>query len=325
MANEHDRPGRLAVTILPPIGKSGSNQAVAPYSGAGLPARPTPSVPLPHMDSRMSRRQLVRLTENLSATAAATDAATRLYTSLGALEFARQEAERVHAARRHLPILVETERTTLFAGLLRAQADLDTVRGALEQGRIEHEQQHQLAPAQTERLCLALEHDLAQAQADADARRAELADQRARRDRQRQIEEQEFEIKQLELAARRRAAETQLRHTASLAELRGDAERHKAQAEAYRTRAEAEKLRRSSMPSETGAVPETLREHLAAELEINRNRTPALQLAAEIRDRAAGEKRPLTPEEAEIVDLLESAAAAAEDSIRRGAASDLEE
>src|SRR2546428_263236 len=99
MANEHDRTGRLAVTILPPIGKSGSNQAGAPSRGTGFPARPAPSVPLPYMDSGMSRRRLVKLTELLSATVAAPDAVTRLYTSLGALEFARQEAERVHATR----------------------------------------------------------------------------------------------------------------------------------------------------------------------------------------------------------------------------------
>jgi hypothetical protein len=325
MANEHDRSGRRAVTILPPIGKSGSDQAVVPYTGTGLPPRPAPSVPLPYMDSRMSRRQLVKLTAHLLTTAAATDAATRLYSSFGALEFARQGAERIHAARRHLPILVETERTTLLAGLLRAQGALDAVRWELGQRRAEHEQQQLLAPPQTERLRLALDDDLAQAQADAEARRAEQADQRARRDRQRQLEEQEFEIKQIELTARRRAAETQLRHAASIAELRGDAERHKAQAEAHRTRAEVDKLRRSATPSENGVMPEALRQHLAAELEINRNRTPALQLAAEIRDRAAAAKRPLTPEEAEIVDLLESAAAAAEDSIRRGAASDFEE
>src|SRR5260370_24617282 len=105
MADERDRTGQRAVTILPPIGKSGSNQAVAPYTGTGVPARPAPSVPLPYMDSRMSRRRLVKLTEHLSAMAAATDAAVRFYGSLGALEFARQEAERVHAARRHLPIV----------------------------------------------------------------------------------------------------------------------------------------------------------------------------------------------------------------------------
>ncbi len=325
MTNEYDRTGRLAVTILRPISKSGVNQAVAPYTSTGLPARPAPSVPLPYMDSRTSRRRLVKQTEHSSAMAAAIDAATRVYTSLASLEFARQEAERVHAARRHLPIFVETERTTLLAGLLRATADLTAIRVGLEQQRLEHDQQRQLAPAQTERLRLALEDDLAQAQADAEGRRAELADQRARRDRQRQLEEQEFEIKQMELAARRRAAETQLRHAASLAELRGDAERHKAQAEAHRTRAEAEKLRRSATPSEVGEMPEALRQHLAAELEVNRNRTPALQLAQEIRERAAAAKRPLTPEEAEIVDLLESAAAGAEDSIRRGAASDFEE
>src|SRR5207302_10604941 len=84
-------------------------------------------------------------------------------------------------------------------------------------------------------------------------------DHRARRDRQRQLEEQEFEIKQMELAARRQVAETQLRHAASLAELRGDAERHKAQAEAHRTRAEAEKLRRCGGPSEFETMPAALR------------------------------------------------------------------
>ncbi len=258
MTNEYDRTGRLAVTILRPISKSGVNQAVAPYTSTGLPARPAPSVPLPYMDSRTSRRRLVKQTEHSSAMAAAIDAATRVYISLASLEFARQEAERVHAARRHLPIFVETERTTLLAGLLRATADLTAIRVGLEQQRLEHDQQRQLAPAQTERLRLALEDDLAQAQADAEGRRAELADQRA-------------------------------------------------------------------TPSEVGEMPEALRQHLAAELEVNRNRTPALQLAQEIRERAAAAKRPLTPEEAEIVDLLESAAAGAEDSIRRGAASDFEE
>jgi len=324
MANSNDRAGR-SITILPPVGRSGSNQRIALYPGAGLPARPAPSVPLPYIDSRLSRRRLVKLTDNLSAATAATDAATRLYTSLGALEFARQEAERIHAARRHLPIVIETEGTTLLAGLLRAQADLTAVRAGLEQQRIEYEQQQQLAPAQTEQLRFTLEQDLAHARADAEARRAELADLRARRDRRRQLEEEEFQIKQMELAARRRAAEAQLRHAASLAELRSEAERHKAETEAHRTSAEAEKMRRANSPSAMDGIPETLREHLAAELEVNRNRTPALQLAAEIRDRAAAANRPLTPEEAELIDLLESSAASAADSIRRGAASDFEE
>jgi hypothetical protein len=305
MANERDRAGRLAVTILPPIGKSASNGAVAPYTGAGLPARPAPSVPLP-FDPSWRRGRLMRYREKLDNVTAATEAATRLYTALGALEAARQDGERIHAARRLLPIVCETERTTLIAALSRAQAALNAVRWEQEQQRVEHEQQQQLAPTQTERLRLALEHDLALARADAETHRAEMADQRARRDRRRQLEEEEFQIKQMELAARRRAAETQLRQAASLAELRGDAERHKAQAEAHRARAEAEKMRRASMPSATDGIPETLREHLAAELEVNRNRAPALQLA-------------------ELIDLLESSAASAADSIRRGAASDFEE
>src|SRR4051812_41363279 len=106
----------------------------------------------------------------------------------------------------------------------------------------------------------------------------------------------------LELVARRRAAEAKLQQAAILGDLRGQAERHKAEAEVHRLRAESEKMRRAAMPNEDG-IPEHLRRHLDAELEIRRNRAPAGQLAQAIRDRARVEGRELTEAEQEIIDL----------------------
>jgi len=188
----------------------------------------------------------------------------------------------------------------------------------------------QLIPLQTEQLRGALEQNIAEAQAAAEEHRAKQQELRARRDRQRQsdavreaLDREEAEIRRMELAARRREAEARLRQAATLGELRGQAERFKAETETHRAQAEAEKLRRTV--STGSGIPEHLRRHLDAELEINRNRAPALQLAKEIRGRAAAEGRELTEAELEYIDLLESAATGATEDIRRGAASDFEE
>ena len=320
MTTSNDR-RPLLPAISPPNGRAASSQNLAPYVGTALPARPAPTVVLPFIDGRMSRRKLARLRDRLSEAAATTDAATRLYTAYGALEAARQEDEKIHAARRLLPLAIEADRLRVVADIVRAHADLDAALGELEQRRIEREKNAQLIPIQVEQLRFTLEQELAQTRADADAHRAEQTDQRARRERQRQLDEQEFEIKQMELAARRRTAEMQLRQAASLAELRGEAERHKAQAEAHRTRAEAEKLRHAAAPSDDG-IPEALRPYLRTEFEVARNRAPAVEIARAIRNRAAAEGRSLTEAEQAIVEIYESAAAAAESDIRRGEAAD---
>jgi hypothetical protein len=331
MASDNDR-RPLLPAILSPNGKAPSQGSLTPYGRASLPARPAPTVPLPYIDGNMSRRKLAKLRNRLSEITATTNAATGVQGALTAFEAARQETEKVHAARRLLPLALEADRLRVVADIVRAHADLDAAMGELEQRRIEREKNALLVPLQMEQLRGALEQDIAAAQAAAEEHRAQQQDLRARRDRHRQsdvvreaLDREEAEIRRMELAARRREAEARLRQAGTLGELRGQAERFKAETETHRAQAEAEKMRRAVTPSPTDSIPETLREHLAAELEVNRNRAPAVQLAQEIRERAKAAKRPLTPEEAEIVDLLESAAASAADSIRRGAASDFEE
>jgi hypothetical protein len=329
MANNETRP--LLPAILSLNGKAPSQGSLAPYGGAPLPARPAPAVPLPYFDPRMSRRKLGKLRDRLSDATAATNAATALYTAYGALETARQEDEKIHAARRLLPLGLEADRLRVIADIVRAHADLDSALAQLEQNRIDREKNEQLIPLQVETLRVTLEQGIAEAQAAAEEHRAKQQELRARRDRQRQsdavreqLDKEEAEIRKMELTARRRAAEARLRQAGTLGELQGQAERFKAETEAHRAQAEAEKMRRTVTP-DTAGIPEDLRRHLDAELEVNRNRAPAVQLAQELRERAKAAKRPLSPEEAEIVDLLESAAASAADSIRRGAASDFEE
>lgn len=323
MVNFDDHPTRLgAMASLPAAGKG---SALTPYTGTSLPARPTPTVPLPYIDTRMSRRRLAKMTDNIAGMTAATDAATRLYTSLAALETARQQLEQTHAARGHLPLIIEAQRLALLAEIARGQSELASVLGDLRQRRLEREQHAALLPLETERLRLALEQDHTRARAEIEAQRAETAELRARRERRLQLDEEEFQIRRMELAARRAAAEAKLREATALAELRGRADRHRAEADAHRTLAEAEKLRRSAMGSNGEGMPEHLRQHLAAELEIKRNRAPAAQLAQAIRDRAKAEGRDLSVDEVELIDLYESAAAAAEETIRRAAASDFEE
>jgi hypothetical protein len=203
--DDRDRSGPRIPAVLPALrsafGLTPSNRSVVPYTPPGLPVRPAPHVPLP-FDTSWRRGRLARFREKLDNVTAATEAATRLYSALGALEAARQEGERIHAARRLLPIAFETDRTTLLAPLVRAQADLDAVRGDLEQRRIEREKQSELLPLQMEQLRLTLEHELAQARAVAEAQHVERADQRVRRERRWRLEQQDLEM---ELAARRQA------------------------------------------------------------------------------------------------------------------------
>jgi hypothetical protein len=65
-----------------------------------------------------------------------------------------------------------------------------------------------------------------------------------------------------------------------------------------------------------------LAEYLRTEAEVRRTRSRATHIADAIRATAAAERRDLTSEERELLDMYESAAAAAEGDIRRGGAAD---
>jgi len=65
-----------------------------------------------------------------------------------------------------------------------------------------------------------------------------------------------------------------------------------------------------------------LGDYLKTEAEVRRARSAAARVADTIRNAAAAEGRALTPQEQELLDMYEGAAAAAEEQIRRGGAAD---
>jgi hypothetical protein len=275
--------------------------AVIPERSAGeWPNRPTPAVvswePQPPTNW-LERWEAKKLQRSFDIATDVVRAGTRLYRASEELEHARQDLELAHAKRASLPIRILNER-------------------------------------------LMFERELAKGLGALEAARADLESQRSWRSRQKWLDDQDFQIQILrreaerrELEARIAAASAQAITAAEIGRNQGEADLHKAHEAALRAQVSAERernrrdeerdRRKASEPAVLDDMPEHLRRHYATQREVNRTYADARHRAQAIRDLAAAQGRDSTSDEMEAIDALEDAAAAAEDSIRRGDASDL--
>ncbi len=155
-------------------------------------------------------------------------------------------------------------------------------------------------PLVAEREILSLQAEIAKGRGELEAIVGLYADLRARRSEQRELE---TETHALELARRRRLT---LEERIVIKRLED--------------RLAAKAPEPEKAPREADTDP--LREFIHTETEVRRARSAAARVADAIRSAAAEAGRDLTPQEAELIDLYEGAAAAAEEQIRRGGAAD---
>jgi hypothetical protein len=251
-------------------------------------------------ESWRGRRQGQRLINDLRTATAVANAGAEYHKAAERLEEARQSVELTAQRRNLLPLRAAHERFQLEQHLAKAETAFEMIKDSREQQRIDHARQRDLDQS---------DFELARLQREADKQ---------------------------ELAARIAAAEAQLSYAPQIGQRRGEAElartetealRHQADVEAERRRLgqELRKRRQADEPDDRDEMPEPLARHFATERRVKRNTNDAARRAQDVRDRAAAKGRELTDAELEEIDMLVDAASAAEGSIRRGEASDLEE
>lgn len=308
--NRYDQPSRYkdakpsaAEPVKPGVGTAGgSPNALVPVpSVPAWQARPVPEVAIFHARFGLgggNRRKATRLVNDIGIATDVLNANTQFTKAAEALEIARNVAESAHARREFLPLRMTQER-------------------------------------------LGLEQQLFKATSDVEAAREEVQEQRVDRERHRQLATEDYEIaklkkkaQKLEASARIAAAAAQLANAPLLGAARSESELFQAKEEAFRHQADAESERRRwneerrkrgevVPPEEKDTMPPTLARHYATEHEVKENLNAAALRAQAIREQAVREGRDISPDEIEELDILENAAIAAEQSIRRGGASDI--
>ena len=165
-------------------------------------------------------------------------------------------------------------------------------------------QQLELVQARRQFLPMILEEEQLRLQTEIAKGRGELqaaadlyADHRARRAERRELD---AEAHALELARRRRLI---LEEQLAIERLKG-------------------KLGKDDEPARGGQDSDPLGDYIKTETEVRRARSTAARVADAIRNAATAEGRDLTSQEVELLDMYESAAAAAEEHIRKGGAAD---
>jgi hypothetical protein len=176
-----------------------------------------------------------------------------------------------------------------------AAAGFETARQQLELVRA----RRALLPALLEEEKLRVEADIARARGELQAATALYADHRAQRAERRELEAGTHAV---EMARARRAL---LEEQISIRRLE-----------------DVLKDGAGTRSDSTPAPDDPLSDYLKTEQEVRHARSAASRVADAIRSAAAAEGRPLTRQEAELVEMYESAAAAAEANIRRGGAAD---
>jgi hypothetical protein len=262
---------------------------------------PDPSLYRPELgDDWETRRKGKKLLGSYQTAHFVSNAATGYHEALARLEAARQELELASERRALVPLKAEQERIVLGDQIVKARTMFEAT---LE----------------------------------------EQNNQRVERQRRRALDTDDFEIARsnreaakLEAQARVKTAEARLPYAAKVGERIAQGELRKLDEELSNServsgserRQPAEPRRKRSKARKKPKaedLPEPLRQHLATERAVQETRMHVDRRASAIRRRAKAESRPLTPEEIEEIHLYESAGEAAEGSIRRGEASDLEE
>jgi hypothetical protein len=250
-----------------------------------LPIRPAPSVAPFFSQGFIARWKGRAVAKNLDVGSTVKEAARRYLATSEAAEAAQQAAELQFERRRSLPMVAEAERATVLATLTRAAMALEAAQYEREQRSVDYLHQQHVDALQWQSTVLGL--------------KTEFATSQARQRRQQQIEEEDHRIEMMQR---------------DLAQLDLIAEITDRIAAARRKRAE-------TAPADN--TPEEFRRAWATEERVRVNRSEAEIRIDAIYARARAEVRDLTQDEIEEVDALVNTADAAEDTIRRGAASDL--
>ena len=302
--SRYDKPNKYAEER--PSAGTNLLPAVVPPTVARLPTdqfqprnSPMPAVYTPLIgESRRGRRRGKQLVEDLQTASEVHEAARGYEESLTKLEEAHQHRELVQLRRAQLPAKIELENLAIGRELLAAHTAFEA--------KVE-KQQDERTDRERHRLL------------DREDFETQLADRRAAR---------------LEAQARAAAAEEYAVHAAEIGQRRAEADLHKAteaalgkeaDAEAERNRRDQQRQRRRQAQAPEGPdLPEPLARHYATERKVQTSRKRAEELAETVRQRAAAANRDLTDDEVEEIDALLSAAAGAEDTIRRGDATDFQ-
>ena len=278
-----------------------------PVPGASVPApkaptppawpiRPAPSA-VPFVDQGFGARRRARaFARNLDLGTAAAEAARRYFAAAEAAEAAHQSAEAQHEKRRSLPIIAATERAGLLTAYTQAAQGLDAAQHEREERAADHRHRQLTDALQWQKVALALQGDIAQAHITLDAIRGAGIAQEARRTREQEIANEEHRLEMLK---------RDLIALDLIADLRS----------------KLDTLRTQNTGADT--TPEPFRRHYEASREVLRNRSEAQRRIDEIYLRAALERRPLNDDEIADVDAIADADGAAQDEVRRSAASDL--
>jgi hypothetical protein len=272
-----------------------------PAAGGPWKARGTPNVALydPILgDTRRRRRDAAQLVTDVGTATTVAEAGVRFVQSLGRLEEARQDLEQVHERRSLAPLKAEQERLALGEELIKGRNAFEAVLDTQQVERVDRERRRRL---------------------DAE----DFENTRLRK-----------EAERLEAEARIRTAEAQMSLAAEIGKRRAAADLHAADEAMFRNEAAAETERRrrdearqkrvQASPPEGPEMPEPLARHYATEQRVQTSRRRAERLIQETLQRAEAEGRELTDDEIEDIDALKNAAAGAEDTIRRGDATDFE-
>jgi hypothetical protein len=289
----------------------------APAATAGLPTipapraqppavRPTPDVAMytPGITGGWRDRFRARkYAERLDEAVGVAQAGTRFHQAAERFEESVQSLEYTHKKRVLIDDKVAQEQLELRKQIAQSLMALDDMRSDHETKRVDQARRQTLGEEDFEIARLRLQKEKEDLQAGIDAAGA-------RRVLDRQIVEQRTQV---EIA---RAEEELLR-------TRAQAERHRTRLQEEKYRQEREKWRDAGAAPLADDMPEALRRPMETAREVKRSTKYAEDQAQRIRDRAARENRELTVEEIEELDVLEDAARVAEDSIRRGFASDI--